>query len=124
MDPTASNDLIGLGGAALVVVVILKLVFDYVSKRNPTQQAKTACSFSVEEKELLRTMAIQVAAMHTTLQVTRDFQKAFEAIAANQKAIVENQTQQTEILREMAKLNARTSSLLNLLTENNTGAHP
>ncbi len=115
MEPI-TRDLVSLGSAAVITLLLLRTIFQFIQKymqkiedSSPTTPSDTLGQ-SIENNQLLKTMSIQVSEMHKTLQVTRDFQRAFTAI-------VESQQVQTKILKELSDINANSLKVLDYLAD-------
>lgn len=115
MEPATESSLATVGAATVAVILLLKVIFDYLQKRDATKNGsepkhdeEPPC-FGIEEQRLLNVMAVQLAEIHTTIQVTQVFQKSLITIA-------ENQTQQTAILKEVVELNQNITEILERIT--------
>lgn len=115
MEPI-TRDLVSLGSAAVITLLLLRTIFQFIQKymqkiedSSPTTPSDTLGQ-SIENNQLLKTMSIQVSEMHKTLQVTRDFQRAFTAI-------VESQQVQTKILKELSDINAKSLKVLDYIAD-------
>ena len=116
MDPL-NNDLIGLGASAIAVVLILRLVFDFVSNmkankaRSNVDEAAQYAGFTESHAQCLTKIEYQVNEMYSGLQVNKELQRALASI-------VNTQEQQTAILIQLTKLTASSQKLLEKIAGN------
>jgi ADP-ribosylglycohydrolase len=97
------NELAGLGASVIAVVLILRLVFDFMKSRNGEEnegQIENNKGFTEAHAQCLSKIEYQVNEMHSGLQVNKDLQRAL----AN---IMETQEKQTAILESLNALIAQ-----------------
>ena len=113
MDSTIFNDLSSVGVAAIIVVMILKVVFDFLKSKeaknnineSSKKYAKDISCLDLEESRMLKIMSIEIGEIYNTLQITQVFQKSVASI-------MENQTQLAAVLNEIRQLNKNTMEML------------
>lgn len=112
MEQATQTSLVNVGAAGILVLALLKIIFDYLKNKevaeNKESEQPEDC-FGIEEQRMLNVMAVQLAEIHTTVMVTQIFQKSLITLA-------ENQTQQTEILKEVVVLNHNITEILERMT--------
>ena len=107
-----NNELIGLSAAAVVVILILRMVFDFVQKMKTTAKTKghqeeptKYVGFGEIHAQCLSKIEYQVNEMFTGLQVSKELQTAIASV-------INMQEQQTAILNQLTKLSATSQQLL------------
>ena len=104
-----------LGTAAAVVIILLRMIFNFIKQQKGTViQPVDTLEQSSENNELLRTMSIQITEMYDTLQVTKEFQRAFNAI-------VDSQAKQVKILTTLTALSKQNTELLQYIVKKTEG---
>lgn len=99
----ASNELIGLSAAAVATVIILREVFNFISKMKTNGQLSQAkeesgyVGFTEIHAQCLNKVEYQVNEIYTGLQVNKELQQAIASVIGMQK-------QQTAILEKVADL--------------------
>jgi len=117
---STTSDILTFGSAAAITLLLLRTVFQFVQRYiQPATKNEDHASDSlteeiyekvIENHHSIKTMCVQVAEMHETLQVTRAFQRAFTAIVESQKV-------QNNILKELTAINTKSLRILEYLSE-------
>lgn len=102
-----NNDLLGLGSAAVIVIVILQLVLNFLTKwKLPNSKSEDRENgFRPRDRRCLDKIEIQVDEMHTKLEVNKELQRALSTI-------IYAQSTQTKILNHVTELQAQTLELI------------
>lgn len=106
-----NNELVGLSAAAIVVILILRMVFDFIQKMKTNAKVKEGhepakyVGFGEIHAQCLSKIEYQVNEMFTGLQVSKELQTAIASI-------INMQEQQTAILNQLTELGATSQQLL------------